>query len=428
MISDIPSFCSKVCTCIGLHDLGDDSDVSDSPFAEPTAYLMRIIRRSSKESLLGSNDLQRAEISQWIYFSLKGLDVLCLLSLNNYLTVKSFLVGHHLSVADYCVFVAISEAVRSSLYDLSAFKGIERWIRHIQSNCICSETVVPLPSTSHHTLLPIPSFEETINRAINSSSDSPNHVTPSANSIVKSSIIGKPAVDSSKENAGAQVMDGSDDSQQDPTRLDIRCGLVLKCWNHPDSDKLLCEEVDLGKESGGVRTIASGIRSHYSAEELVGRKVLVLANLKERSMAGFKSQASIMPIFCISAMLNSIRIIFQGMVLCAVAFDHSAVRLLEVPANTTVGERVLFKGFPADSVPATPAQMAKKKILEGLAPKVSCLSFASLNYTSVTSHFVALFLKLRTDVLGMAHWGEAAFNIGGGPVNSSPVVINGAVS
>ena len=59
------------------------------------------------------------------------------------------------------------------------------------------------------------------------------------------------------------------------------------------------------------------------------------------------------------------------MVLCAVSADHSAVRLLEVPAETTVGERVLFKGFPVDSVPATPAQMAKKKILEALAPRVS---------------------------------------------------------
>jgi len=71
MASDIPSFCNKVCTCIGLHDSGSDSEVSDSPFAEPTAYLKRIIRRASKESLLGSNDLQRAEMSQWIYFSLR---------------------------------------------------------------------------------------------------------------------------------------------------------------------------------------------------------------------------------------------------------------------------------------------------------------------------------------------------------------------
>lgn len=368
MTSDIPSFCDKVCTCIGLHGLDSDSDCSESPFAEPTAYLKRIVRRASKESLLGSNDLQCAEISQWIYFSLKGLDVNCLLSLNNYLSVKSFLVGHHISVADYCVFVAVAEAVRSSLCDLSAFKGIERWIRHIQ--CFCSETVVSLPSTSHYTLLPIPSFEETNHQAISSS---PDPVIPSTNDacikiIAKSCDTGKPLV---KGNAGAQVMDGSDDFQQDPTRLDIRCGLVLKCWNHPDSDKLLCEEVDLGKESGGVRTIASGIRSHYSAEELVGRKVLVLANLKERSMAGFKSQVRTIPNVRIGRVLNFIRVILQGMVLCAVAFDHSAVRLLEVPANTTVGERVLFKGYPVDSVPATPAQMAKKKILEGLAPKVS---------------------------------------------------------
>lgn len=59
------------------------------------------------------------------------------------------------------------------------------------------------------------------------------------------------------------------------------------------------------------------------------------------------------------------------MVLCAVSKDHSVVRLLEVPEGTKVGERVTFPGFPADSVPATPAQMVKKKILEELAPGVS---------------------------------------------------------
>lgn len=58
------------------------------------------------------------------------------------------------------------------------------------------------------------------------------------------------------------------------------------------------------------------------------------------------------------------------MVLCAVSKDHSQVCLLDVPANTIVGERVLFPGFPKDSIPATPSQMVKKKILEGLAPKV----------------------------------------------------------
>ncbi|KAJ1425179.1 hypothetical protein B484DRAFT_305398, partial [Ochromonadaceae sp. CCMP2298] len=142
--------------------------------------------------------------------------------------------------------------------------------------------------------------------------------------------------------------------------LDIRCGLVLKCWDHPESEKLLCEEVDMG--GGEVRNIASGLRAFYTAEQLQGRKVLVLANLKERPMAGFKS---------------------QGMVLCAVNFDHTVIKLVEPPAGAEVGERVSFPGFVDE--PATPAQMAKKKILEGLAP------------------------GLRTDAKGVAMWENSPF-------------------
>ena len=58
------------------------------------------------------------------------------------------------------------------------------------------------------------------------------------------------------------------------------------------------------------------------------------------------------------------------MVLCAVSHDHSVVKLLEAPEGAKVGERVIFPGFPTDAEPATPAQMVKKKILEGLAPLV----------------------------------------------------------
>ena len=75
-----------------------------------------------------------------------------------------------------------------------------------------------------------------------------------------------------------------------PTKLDIRVGMVVKCWDHPESDKLLCEEINLGE--GTPRQIASGLRAFYSAAEVQGRKVVVLANLKERPMAGFKSQVS----------------------------------------------------------------------------------------------------------------------------------------
>ena len=52
-------------------------------------------------------------------------------------------------------------------------------------------------------------------------------------------------------------------------------------WAHPEADKLYCEEIDCGEE-GGPRQIASGLRMHYSEEEMLGKRVLVVANLKVR--------------------------------------------------------------------------------------------------------------------------------------------------
>lgn len=57
------------------------------------------------------------------------------------------------------------------------------------------------------------------------------------------------------------------------------------------------------------------------------------------------------------------------MVLCAVKNNHSEVKLVEPPAAAQVGERVTFPGFSGE--PALPTHVAKKKILEGLAPLVS---------------------------------------------------------
>ena len=125
--------------------------------------------------------------------------------------------------------------------------------------------------------------------------------------------------------------------------LELTAGIIKKCWNHPDSEKLLCEEIDVGEEN--VRSVASGLRAHYKAEEMEGRKVIVVCNLKDAKMGGFKS---------------------QGMVLCACNGDHSVIKLLEAGESAVVGERVVFKGYSGE--PAAPSAMAKKKLLEKLAP------------------------------------------------------------
>jgi tRNA-binding EMAP/Myf-like protein len=160
---------------------------------------------------------------------------------------------------------------------------------------------------------------------------------------------------------------------------------VTKCWNHAESEKLLCEEIDVGEST--VRNIASGIRAFYSAEELQGRLVMVLCNLKERAIAGFKSQVTspslVLLFIFLTHQLPYFRPLHQGMVLCASNADHSAVKLLEPPADAKVGDKVAFPGFEGEV--ATPAQMAKKKILEGLLPEVRAALLSPFVACSFTS-------------------------------------------
>ena len=65
----------------------------------------------------------------------------------------------------------------------------------------------------------------------------------------------------------------------DILKLEFKVGLITKVWTHPDADKLYCEEIDCG-EQGGPRQIASGLRKHYTESEMLGKRVLVVANLK----------------------------------------------------------------------------------------------------------------------------------------------------
>ena len=67
----------------------------------------------------------------------------------------------------------------------------------------------------------------------------------------------------------------------DISKLDIRVGEIVKAWEHEEADTLYCEEIDLG-EASGPRQITSGLKAHYTLEELIGRKVLVVAYLKSK--------------------------------------------------------------------------------------------------------------------------------------------------
>ena len=73
--------------------------------------------------------------------------------------------------------------------------------------------------------------------------------------------------------------------------MQFAVGEIIKCEPVPKSKKLLCSQVKIGKE---VKQIVSGIRAHYTAEEMVGKKVMVLVNLKPAKLAGVLSEGMLL--------------------------------------------------------------------------------------------------------------------------------------
>uniref|UniRef100_A0A7S4I3J1 glutamate--tRNA ligase n=1 Tax=Odontella aurita TaxID=265563 RepID=A0A7S4I3J1_9STRA len=176
----------------------------------------------------------------------------------------------------------------------------------------------------------------------------------------KAKADAKAAEEAAQANAAAApaVVDPLDTYDGPPiTALDIRVGRITKVWEHPEADKLFCEEVDLGEDE--PRQIASGLRPYMNAEDMEGRMVLVLANLKARKMLGFPS---------------------HGMVLCASNEDHTEVKFVSPPVDAKVGERVTVPGFDFEGEEGNPFaenKIGKKKIFEKLAPHLVTNEFGS---------------------------------------------------
>lgn len=73
-------------------------------------------------------------------------------------------------------------------------------------------------------------------------------------------------------------------------QLDLRTGTVVSVENHPDAEKLFILKVDVGEE----RQIVAGLRAYYSIEEMLGRKVVVVCNLKPAKLRGVKSEGMLL--------------------------------------------------------------------------------------------------------------------------------------
>ncbi len=77
----------------------------------------------------------------------------------------------------------------------------------------------------------------------------------------------------------------------DFAKLQFQVGEIIDCKEVPKSKKLLCSQVKIGSE---VRQILSGIKQYYKPEEMVGRKVMVVTNLKPATLAGMTSEGMLL--------------------------------------------------------------------------------------------------------------------------------------
>ncbi|MSS62907.1 methionine--tRNA ligase [Velocimicrobium porci] len=78
---------------------------------------------------------------------------------------------------------------------------------------------------------------------------------------------------------------------EDFMKMQFQVGEIIACEEVPKSKKLLCSKVRVGSE---VKQIVSGIKQHYTAEEMVGKKVMVLVNLKPAKLAGVLSEGMLL--------------------------------------------------------------------------------------------------------------------------------------
>lgn len=102
--------------------------------------------------------------------------------------------------------------------------------------------------------------------------------------------------DSKKDGKADSEFDNNENVKPEVTiddfaKLEFKVGEIIACEAVEKSKKLLCSQVKIGND---IRQIVSGIRKDYSPEQMVGRKVMVITNLKPATLAGVKSEGMIL--------------------------------------------------------------------------------------------------------------------------------------
>ena len=80
-------------------------------------------------------------------------------------------------------------------------------------------------------------------------------------------------------------------SIEDFRKVELRIATIRSAQPHPNADKLMVLQIDLGDQE---RQICAGIRGHYAPEDLLGKQIVVVANLETATLRGLESQGMLL--------------------------------------------------------------------------------------------------------------------------------------
>jgi methionyl-tRNA synthetase len=138
----------------------------------------------------------------------------------------------------------------------------------------------------------------------------PSHTAAQASGIFATQPAAAPEAPAADTNTSPQI------AIDDFVKIDLRVAQIVVAERIPKADKLLRLEVDLGYEK---RQILSGIAEFYTPEELIGRRIVIIANLAPRKMRGLES---------------------HGMLLAASEGDHGKPILATMAEDIALGSRL----------------------------------------------------------------------------------------
>ncbi|KAJ5102071.1 hypothetical protein NUU61_004293 [Penicillium alfredii] len=322
-------------------------------------------------------ETEEADIKQWLHTSSglkaalakdeKSVVESILAQLNTHLATGTTLLGAKPSVADIAVYALLAPLVEKwSPEERTGEKGYHHIVRHIDfvqnsrlfSLQIPEEEKIPIDVNDVRFVpKPIDPKEEKERKKREKASAQ----NPDAGAEGKPLVVGqgKPEKGQPSDAAGAPPKPNKKEKKEKkekqpkpppapaaplaPSLIDLRVGHILRAVNHPNADSLYVSTIDCGdapdtdntsldEETGKtVRTVCSGLNGLVPLEEMQGRKIVAVCNLKPVTMRGIKS--------CAMVLAASPRV--------AEGEDSHAgpVELVSPPADAPAGERVGFQGW-----------------------------------------------------------------------------------